>query len=90
MMTRREVLVAGGVMTVGLVAPGWARAADVVEIQMKANAAGTQTWFDPIGVHIMPGQTIRWVLKENVHTTTAYHPRNDMHSLRIPEAAAPW
>jgi hypothetical protein len=25
-----------------------------------------------------------------VHTTTAYHPRNDHHSLRIPEGAAPW
>jgi plastocyanin len=27
---------------------------------------------------------------ENVHTTTAYHPKNDMHSLRIPKSATPW
>ena len=64
MLTRRDVLVTGGMMTVGLMAPGWARAADVVEIQMKANAAGTETWFDPIGVHIMPGQRIRWIVGE--------------------------
>jgi hypothetical protein len=25
-----------------------------------------------------------------VHTTTAYHPKNDHHSLRIPEGAAAW
>ncbi len=33
---------------------------------------------------------MRWVVDESVHTTTAYHPRNGNHSLRIPEAAAPW
>src|SRR5574341_2040241 len=26
----------------------------------------------------------------NPHTTTAYHPRNANHSLRIPQAATPW
>lgn len=25
-----------------------------------------------------------------MHTTTAYHPKNDLHSLRIPERAEPW
>ena len=36
------------------------------------------------------GQTIRWVLHHDLHTTTAYHPTNDGHSLRIPEGAEPW
>ena len=37
-----------------------------------------------------PGATVRWIVRENVHTTTAYHPRNDHHPLRIPESAVPW
>jgi hypothetical protein len=30
------------------------------------------------------------VNEANVHTSTAYHPANDGHALRIPEAAEPW
>ena len=33
---------------------------------------------------------MRWIVDANVHTTTAYHPKNDGHSLRIPEGATPW
>ena len=33
---------------------------------------------------------MRWVNEANVHTSTAYHPANDGHSLRIPTAAEPW
>jgi hypothetical protein len=41
---------------------------------------------------IQPGQTVRWITESpgNPHTTTAYHPRNAKHSLRIPEKAQPW
>src|SRR3546814_16953177 len=34
--------------------------------------------------------TVRWINVANVHTTTAYHPNNANHALRIPEGAAPW
>lgn len=51
---------------------------------------GDKVGFDPIGLHVESGQTVRWILDSNVHTTTAYHPKNDKHSLRIPEAAIPW
>ena len=44
------------------------------EIAMRSDTAGSTVWFDPIGVLVAPGATIRWVVKENVHTTTAYHP----------------
>ena len=57
---------------------------------MRSNALGSRVWFDPVGLHVAPGTTVRWIVRENVHTTTAYHPRNDHHSLRIPENAAPW
>ncbi|MEQ9618383.1 MAG: plastocyanin/azurin family copper-binding protein [Deltaproteobacteria bacterium] len=63
---------------------------EVIEIHMKSDKLGSKVWFDPIGVYIKPGQTVRWIVDENVHTTTAYHPENNNHSLRIPRGASPW
>ena len=77
-------------MLAGLALPRPSRAARVVEIQMRSDPTGADVWFDPIGLCIEPGQTVRWVVVANVHTTTAYHPRNDGHSLRIPQGAEPW
>ncbi len=101
--SRREFLSAGAAVMAGL---GGARlwetglvarrdraglpAAGVEEILMRSNLAGSWVSFDPIGLLVKPGTTIRWMVQANVHTTTAYHPRNDHHSLRIPEAATPW
>jgi len=98
MLTRREFIRAGGAALTGLLIPkparletySSARSVEVVEIYMKSDPLGSEVWFDPIGVHIKPGQTVRWIVTENVHTTTAYHPENDMHSLRIPKGATPW
>lgn len=98
MPTRREFLKAGGVMLAGLSILGDALTAvsqtpgtsQTVEIYMKSDRMGANVWFDPIGIYIEPGRTVRWVVSENVHTTTAYHPRNANHSLRIPSNAAPW
>jgi len=90
MYTRRNFLMAGGLALAGLTAPRVVRAAEAVEVQMRASARGEEVWFDPIGLWVPPGQTVRWVLHHDVHTTTAYHPKNDQHSLRIPEGAEPW
>lgn len=83
-----------GTLLAGLALPArWYASAPrstVTEIAMRSDAAGSKVWFDPIGVLVEPGATIRWVVKENVHTTTAYHPKNDHHSLRIPQGAEPW
>jgi plastocyanin len=57
---------------------------------MQRDRQGATVWFDPIGLWIAPGQTVRWVVAANVHTTTAYHPKNAEHSLRIPEGGMPW
>ena len=59
---------------------------------MQGNTDGSKVWFDPIGVLVQPGQTIRWVNRDpgNSHTTTAYHPKNFEHAHRIPDGAAPW
>ncbi len=91
MVPRRTVVAAGGLVIAGL-GIGFAKAAasPVLEIRMKSDAEGSRVWFDPVGLLVNPGATIRWILDANVHTATAYHPANDGHSLRIPEAARPW
>ncbi|MGH7042824.1 MAG: plastocyanin/azurin family copper-binding protein [Acetobacteraceae bacterium] len=92
MHARRRVLGIGAVVlgSCGLVPRRGAAAAGVVEIRMKSDASGSRVYFDPIGILIAPGQAVRWVCEANVHTTTAYHPKNGDHSLRIPETAQPW
>src|SRR5437879_13012905 len=98
--SRREFLKAGGLALVGfgLVPDRCAsvaallgarrRSAAVLEvIEMRSDAIGSRVWFDPIGLYVEPGATVRWIVRENVHTTTAYHPQNDHHPLRIPESA---
>ena len=90
---RRAALQAGGLALAGLAAPTLfcrAAAAEVVEIQLLSDPLGTRVSFDPIGLLIAPGQTVRWINQANVHTATAYHPDNDGHALRIPEGANPW
>jgi len=94
--TRRDFLVGGGLAAGGLVLAGLglpflsAAAPATAEITMMSDPLGTTVWFDPIGIMVAPGTTVRWMVHANVHTTAAYHPRNDHHSLRIPEKAEPW
>ena len=68
------------------------RAPLLLEIAMQGRGDGARVWFDPAGLRVEPGQTVRWINREagNVHTATAYHPENDGRPLRIPAAAAPW
>lgn len=92
-LTRREMLTAGGGFAAAL--SPWFKAAlasEVVEIRMEGRDDGSHVWFDPIGILIKPGQTIRWTNLNpgNSHTTTAYHPANFERPLRIPKAAKSW
>jgi plastocyanin len=91
-LARRTFLRAGVLAFAGLAVPWPARSAGRVEIRMRSDAQGAHVWFDPVGVLIEPGQTVRWVVDTEgaSHTSAAYHPHNGNHSLRIPEAAAPW
>ncbi|HEX5453141.1 MAG TPA: DUF5602 domain-containing protein [Stellaceae bacterium] len=59
------------------------------EIHMKSGPSGAVVGFDPVGALLQPGQTVRWICAANVHTTTAYSPKNHNHSLRIPQGAQP-
>jgi plastocyanin len=90
MLTRRAILSASGGVFLGVALSGRSVAADVVEIHMKSDLTGGVVGFDPIGALLQPGQTVRWICEANVHTTTAYSPKNDDHSLRIPKEAQPW
>ena len=63
--------------------------AGTVEIKLVQTPDG-KTYFDPAGVRIAPGDTVRWVQVSGFHSITAYHPKNDNHELRIPQAAQPW
>ena len=99
--SRREFLKAGGLALVGFGLVPTRRVATFLGarlrsvaalevIEMRSDALGSRVWFDPIGLYVEPGATVRWIVRENVHTATAYHPRNDNHPLRIPESAVPW
>lgn len=90
-MRRRELLQAGGLLLAGAALPATRLyAAPVVQIHMVSDEAGSHVSFDPIGLYIEPGQRVHWINIANVHTVTAYHPANDNHALRIPEAAEAW
>jgi len=93
MISRRTLLAAGGGIAALLpaVARGLA-ATGTRDIVMKGGANGAHVWFDPAGIFVLPGQTLRWTNRDNgnSHTATAYHPQYDGRPLRIPEGAAPW
>ena len=92
-VTRRRVIeVGGGLIAALAVAPEAGAAAGTVEVTMRGKADGSVVWFDPIGIRILPGQTIRWTNRDagNVHTTTSYNPANFDRPLRMPAAAPPW
>lgn len=94
MITRRRILVAATTAAALAIWPRrmvWPSAA-IIEITMMGRADGSRTWFDPVGLLIQPGQTIRWTNVDpgNAHSATAYHPMIGERPLRMPDQAKPW
>ncbi|MCA0030917.1 plastocyanin/azurin family copper-binding protein [Mesorhizobium sp. B263B2A] len=92
-LTRREMLGKGGGLAASLsLFPSTAWASRAVDIGMQGRDEGSHVWFDPIGILIKPGQTVRWTNLNpgNSHTTTAYNPTNFGRSLRMPKTAKSW
>jgi plastocyanin len=92
-LTRRRLLGVGGFTLAALVLPArFAAGAQTVEIAMQGRPDGSHVWFDPVGVHVPAGTTLRWTNRDagNSHTVTAYHPTLFDRPLRIPEGAEPW
>ena len=91
--TRRAFLWRGGGCVVALSLPLGATSAEpAVEIAMGGLPDGSRVWFDPVGVRLRPGQSVRWTNRDagNSHTATAYHPANDGRPRRMPVSAEPW
>jgi len=92
-LRRRDVLrAAGGLAAVLTLPPDLRAAGGAAGIKMQGRPDGTRVWFDPVGLLIRRGQTIRWINEDSAsaHTATAYHPDNTGHALRMPESASPW
>jgi plastocyanin len=92
-VTRRALIAAGGGFAAAcLTGRGAVAAPAPVDIVMHGNDNGSHVWFDPIGVLVKPGTTIRWVNRDagNAHTATAYHPDVMDRPRRMPKAAKPW
>jgi plastocyanin len=92
-VTRRYALGMGGGLLAALsLPPARTTAQDAVAISMTGRRDGSHVWFDPIGIHISAGQTVRWTNGDvgNSHTATAYHSANFSRPLRIPRDAGPW
>jgi plastocyanin len=86
-LTRRGVLG----LAAALILPA-ATSPRTVEIRMWGDATGAHVSFDPVGLRLNPGDTLRWTNDDagNSHTATAYHPANFERPRRIPAAAEPW
>lgn len=92
--TRRWILGAGGIAA-GLsiyrpIIPGLHAAPAGPTVRLMSDKLGEKVWFDPVGLWVAPGTTVTWLNVTNVHTVSAYHPKNDNHMLRIPDGAAPF
>lgn len=84
-----NAVLAACIASAAMLGPAAPASAATVEIKLVQTPAGI-TYFDPIGVHIAPGDSVRWVQISGFHSITAYHPGNDNHELRIPASAQPW
>lgn len=96
-LSRRNFLMAGGLAAGHLLfgeAPSIRgvreRRAAPLEVRMRTSSRGADVWFEPVGLRVEPGRTIRWIVDRGVHTSTAYHPDNGDFPHRMPEEAAAW
>jgi plastocyanin len=91
-LSRRDFLLAGGAAIAALSPAGRVLAGDTGQITMSGDSLGAEVWFDPVGLLVRPGTMVKWRNDDpgNSHTTTAYHPANRDHALRIPRGAIPW
>jgi plastocyanin len=91
-LTRRRTLELGGGFLAVFLCGRAAPAGDIIDVDMQGDAGGAHVWFDPVGLRVEPGQTVRWTNRDsgNSHTVTAYHPSLFARPSRIPATASPW
>ncbi|WP_108859880.1 plastocyanin/azurin family copper-binding protein [Ruegeria sp. Alg231-54] len=90
--TRRHAVWLGGYAIATIASSRVALAHLSTTIEMRGSPRGERIWYDPIGIAVSPGTTIRFINRnpENSHTVTAYHPANYNRMRRIPAEADPW
>jgi plastocyanin len=98
-MRRRTFLagLAGTATAAGAVGEGAASTTPLQRQQGgKTHTIGMHTkdggyYFDPVGLYVKPGDTVKWVIKSGSHSTTAYTKSNPQSSTtRIPKGAKGW
>lgn len=58
---------------------------------VEMRTEGSEYLFDPVGLYVEPGDTVRWVNVSGAHSTTSYSPTNPRAEVSlIPEEADPW
>jgi plastocyanin len=62
----------------------------VHEVKIVLNYDRGLWYYDPVGLYIEPGDTVRWQALRWTPTVTSFHPDIDNHELRIPEGAEPF
>ena len=92
---RRDFLRVVGAGTVALGNMDWLRPAvqresGIPQIRIERYYRIGRYIFDPVGLYVGVGQTVRWFPVSDGFSVTAYHPDNDNHELRIPEQAQPF
>ena len=91
-MDRRQFITNAGLLTAGsLSVAGTAGAQTGSTHEIGMYTSDGEYYFDPVGLYVDPGDTVRWINESGAHTTTSYSPGNPAASVRrIPEGAAPW
>ena len=94
-VNRRDFFKLGGSVALALGGAAFserlvAAQAGPLEIRCLRNYSIGRYYFDPIGLYVTRGQTVRWLLESEGFTVAAFHPDNDNHELRIPENAKPF
>ena len=92
---RRELLKRLSLLSAGVAIPSLGLRIAKAQGEVPVIAADSsylrgQWFFDPAGLYIEKGQTVRWVAGNYGPTVTAFHPSIDNHELRIPEGAQPF
>ncbi|GGL69792.1 plastocyanin/azurin family copper-binding protein [Halocalculus aciditolerans] len=58
---------------------------------VEMHTEGSEYLFDPVGLYVEPGDTVRWVNASGAHSTASYSPENPRAEVSlIPEDAEPW
>ncbi len=89
-MHRRSFLTGVAATTVGSTAIVSAKGGGKTHTVKMANK-GSDYIFDPVGLYVEPGDTVKWVISSGTHTTTSYSKTNPKASnTLIPDGAKKW